>query len=319
MLTIIRHGKRAVFAVLSFFLLNHVSMAAYVVVDSDGEKTLDAIPTRVAALNWDIAEQVIELGIVPVAMPDIKGYSEWVVTPKVPRETRDIGTRVEPNYAVLRELKPDVILVASPQKDLTPKLAEIAPVLYYQTYSEAHDNAAAAITNFKRIAHVLGKSQLAENKLKQMNEELLQLKQQLSAAFSQNNQGNKGNYGKPKVSSFRFASTTSVYLYADNSIPQYALQQLGFESALPRPSSQWGITQIRLAQLNKIGNNVVLYFEPFNRQDFLARSAIWQSMPFVKSNQVQPVSAVWSYGGAMSILYNARAMADALMEVAAAQ
>ena len=313
MLTIIRHGKRTICAVLSFFLFNHVAMAAYVVVDSDGEKTLDAIPTRVAALNWDIAEQVIELGIVPVAMPDIKGYSEWVVTPKVPKETRDIGTRVEPNYAVLRELKPDVILVASPQKDLTPKLAEIAPVLYYQTYSEAHDNAAAAITNFKRIAHVLGKSQLAENKLNQMNEELLQLKQQLSAAFSQNNQG------KPKVSSFRFASTTSVYLYADNSIPQYALQQLGFESALPRPSSQWGITQIRLAQLNKIGNNVALYFEPFDRQDFLARSAIWQSMPFVKSNQVQPVSAVWSYGGAMSILYNARAMADALMEVAAAQ
>jgi iron complex transport system substrate-binding protein len=302
--------KPAVRVALIVMSLISTVLAQHRVEDSNGEQSLADIPVRVAALNWDIAEQVIELGVVPVAMPDIKGYQEWVVHPAVPAQTKDIGTRVEPNYSVLRELKPDVILVASPQKDLTSKLSEIAPVLYYETYSESHDNARAAITNFKRIAHVLGKSDVAQAKLAAMDVELNQLNQQLTAAFPN---------GKPKVSSFRFASTTSVYLYADNSMPQYALHKLGFEAALPRPSSQWGITQIRLAQLNKIGNNIALYFEPFDQQDFLATSAIWQSMPFVKSNLVTSVPAVWSYGGAMSILYNARAISEALMKVAETQ
>ncbi|MGX9417740.1 iron-siderophore ABC transporter substrate-binding protein [Vibrio sp. WJH972] len=296
--------------VLLVVSINSAAFAQHLVVDSLGEQTLPDVPIRVAALNWDIAEQVIELGVAPVAMPDIKGYTEWVVNPAVPPETQDIGSRGEPNYSVLRELKPDVILVASPQKDLAPKLSEIAPVLYYETYSELHDNAATAITNFKRIAHVLGKSDLAETKLANMEAELAQLNQQLSVAFPQ---------GKPKVSLFRFASTTSVYLYADNSMPQYALIKLGFESALPRPSSQWGVTQMRITQLNKIGENIALYFEPFDQQDFLAQSAIWQSMPFVKSDLVNSVPAVWSYGGAMSILYNARAIANTLNEVAETQ
>lgn len=78
--------------------LSFNAMADYQVEDSEGVKTLEAQPVRVAALNWDIAEQVIELGVTPVAVPDIAGYSDWVVQPAIPEGVTDIGTRTEPSF-----------------------------------------------------------------------------------------------------------------------------------------------------------------------------------------------------------------------------
>ncbi len=138
-------------------IVSFSTLASYKVVDSEGTKTLSKIPKRVAVLNWGVAEQVIELGTIPVAMSDIKGYQQWVVKPAVPKGVVDIGTRAEPNFELLAELKPDVILIASPQKDLEKRLERIAPVLYYQTFSESHNNAQAAITNFYALDTYLAK------------------------------------------------------------------------------------------------------------------------------------------------------------------
>lgn len=287
--------------------LSFNAMADYQVEDSEGVKTIKAQPVRVAALNWDIAEQVIELGVTPVAVPDIAGYSDWVVQPAIPEGVADIGTRTEPNFSALKKLNPDVILIASPQKDLQERLSEIAPVFYYQTYSEQHSNAAAAIENFKKIAQLLGKEEQANNKLAAMDARIAVLKAELAKAYPGD---------KPKVTSFRFASTTSVYIYGDNSIPQYALEQLGFENAMELPASQWGISQKRMTELKKVKNGIALYFEPFPYQDKLNQSPIWKSMPFVRNGQFSPVEASWSYGGAMSILYNAEAMAQSLLTLA---
>lgn len=287
--------------------LSFNAMADYQVEDSEGVKTIKAQPVRVAALNWDIAEQVIELGVSPVAVPDIAGYSDWVVQPAIPEGVTDIGTRTEPNFSALKKLNPDVILIASPQKDLQERFSEIAPVLYYQTYSEQHSNAAAAIENFKKIAQLLGKEEQANNKLAAMDARIAVLKAELAKAYPDD---------KPKVTSFRFASTTSVYIYGNNSIPQYALEQLGFENAMDLPASQWGISQKRMTELKKVKNGIALYFEPFPYQDKLNQSPIWKSIPFVRSGQFSPVEASWSYGGAMSILYNAEAMAQSLLALA---
>lgn len=300
------YNVKTTICMLAALMSPHV-MANFEVKDSEGNKTLDAQPVRVAALNWDIAEQVIELGVTPIAVPDISGYNDWVVQPAIPEGVTDIGTRTEPNFSALKKLNPDVILIASPQKDLQERLSDIAPVLYYQTYSEQHNNASAAIENFKMISQVIGKEKEADKKLTEMKIRIAELKLKLDKAYPSD---------KPKVTSFRFASTTSVYLYGDNSIPQYALEQLGFENAMVLPTSQWGISQKRMTDLKAINNGIALYFEPFPYQEKLNRSPVWNSMPFVKNHQVGTVAASWSYGGAMSIMYNAEAMAESLLTLA---
>ncbi|MFD2176122.1 iron-siderophore ABC transporter substrate-binding protein [Veronia pacifica] len=286
------------------------SIAAHIVTDSEGQKTLSSVPQRVAALNWDIAEQVIELGITPVGMPDIKGYQEWVVKPAVPSDVRDIGTRSEPNYELLAELKPDVILIASPQKDLFERLSEIAPVLFYQTYSEKHDNISAAFQSFRQIAQVLGKEAVADKKLALISERMDELKEQLDIAFPGD---------KPLVTTFRFASETSVYIYGKNSIPEYVLRYMGFENAMPQPASQWGVTQKGVTDLRHIKNGIAMYFQPFNHKAKLERSVVWRAMPFVRNKRVTDIESTWSYGGAMSVLYNAEAITASLLNLASVQ
>lgn len=276
--------------------------------DSRGSHTLQALPQRVAALNWDIAEQVIELGVTPVSMPNIADYNAWVAQPAVPEGVEDIGTRMEPNLERLAQLQPDVIIIASPQVDLIPKLEQIAPVLLYHTYNESHDNAQAAIENFRRMAAALGKEAEAEQRLTAMSQRLSELKAQLSEAY----------LGQlPKVVAFRFASLTSVYVYGDNSIPQYALAQLGVAPAWPQPATQWGVTQKRLKALGQLpAETVALYYQPFDEEAKLQSSKIWQALPFVRNGGVNSVAPAWNYGGAMSILYNAEVLAEALLAVA---
>lgn len=292
---------------LLFLMVSHTASAQFVVQDSRGEQVLDSIPQRVVALNWDLAEQVIELGVTPVAITDTAGYSEWVVQPALLSDIEDVGTRAEPNFEKIAAVKPDVILVASPQADLIPQLEKIAPVLYFQTYSADHDNSLMAINNFEAIALVLGKEKVAQEKLIEMDTKIAELKQQLADAY--------GN-ALPAVSVFRFATMTSVFMYGDNSTAQYALNQLGFTTALPQKSNQWGVTQLRLTDLRHIDDGIALYIEPFNEESKLNKSVIWNAMPFVRAHRVNSVESVWSYGGAMSIKYTAQALAKSLLEVA---
>lgn len=288
-------------------LLSTTSLAAITVTDSRGEHQLDTHPTRIVALNWDLAEQLLELDVVPVGVPNIKDYREWVVQPAMPDQVADIGTRAEPNLEKLAALKPDLILAASPQHDLIPRLANIAPVLYYSTFSKDTNSAEMAIRNYRLIAKVVGKSALAEEKLSAMQTRIAALKAELNNAF----QGQL-----PQVVAMRFASKTSVYIYGENSTTEYALQQLGLESALPQPATEWGIVQKRITDLQHVGTGYVLYFEPFHEEKALKKSVLWQAMPFVRMKHVNRVPSVWNYGGAMSILYIAEGMAHSLLEIA---
>ncbi|MCL1046972.1 iron-siderophore ABC transporter substrate-binding protein [Shewanella electrodiphila] len=275
--------------------------------DSNGIQQFASIPTRVAALNWDVAEQVLELGVTPIAMPDVAGYKEWVMNPAVPDEVMDVGTRVEPNFQRLAALKPDVIIIASPQLDLLPRLEQIAPVLFFQTYSEHHDNAQAALDNFLSIAKLLGKEPEAQTRIAQMHAVIAEQKQQLLSAY---------NGTLPKVSTFRFASMTSVYLYGDNSTAQYALKLLGIEPALKVEATQWGLKQQRLKSLRYIGDGVALYFEPFAQETELSQSVMWNAMPFVRHNKMNSIAPAWNYGGAISIEYMAQALTKSLLAIA---
>ncbi len=301
----------AVLALLTLLsLTSQSSFAGITVEDSRGLQQLKDIPTRVAALNWDVAEQVLALGVTPIAMPDIDGYREWVMKPAVPDSVLNIGTRVEPNFQRLAALKPDLIIIASPQLDLLPRLEQIAPVLFYQTYSEHHDNAQAAIDNFKLLAKALGREQFAEARLAEMGRKIATMRLQLEQAYA-------GTL--PKVTSFRFASMTSIYQFGDNSTAQYALSLLGIEPAIEQGRTQWGARQKRLKELRHVDDGIALYFQPFLQETELQSSVMWQAMPFVRGKRMNSIEPAWNYGGAISIEYMAQALTRSLLEIAPVQ
>lgn len=297
--------KKITFLLLTVFTV-FAAQATITVTDSRGEQSLDGYPQRIVALNWDLAEQLLELDITPIAVPNIKDYQHWVKQPAMPASVVDIGTRIEPNLEKLAALKPDLILLASPQYDLIARLEKIAPVLYYHTYSKQKNSALMAIENYRHIAKVVNKEALAEQKIAQMEQRFSELKAQLNLAFE--NQ-------LPAVVAMRFANTSSVYIYGENSTTEYALQQLGLTSALPQPATVWGIVQKRITDLQHVGEGYVLYFGSQQEQQKLEKLVLWQAMPFVRLQHANRVTPVWNYGGAMSIKYIAEALSTSLLEL----
>ncbi|MGB2079498.1 MAG: ABC transporter substrate-binding protein [Vibrio sp.] len=282
------------------------SFAQIIVQDSRGEQTLENTPKKVVALNWDLAEQVLELGVTPVGVPNIKDYHEWVVQPQIPESVVDLGTRAEPNLSEIAKLKPDVILAANPQKDLIAKLETIAPVLYYQSYSPNQNHAQEAITNFKNIAQLLDKTDVAEQKLAQMQTRFGELKAQLTKAYGDE---------LPSVVAMRFASESAVWLYTKNSTTTYALEQIGLTPALTPAEQEWGISQQPIQSLKDLTDAYVVYFGPLDSKDKLEKSMLWNAMPFVRQKHANEADAVWNYGGAMSIQYIAESVTKSLLEL----
>ncbi|MEO9654135.1 iron-siderophore ABC transporter substrate-binding protein [Marinomonas sp.] len=299
------HIKKALFAI-SCCLLS-TAYGDIRITDSDGEKIFSEHPTRIATLNWELTENAIELGVTPIAVADIKGYKEWVARPALPDASDSIGDRAEPNLTKLAQLKPDVILIGAAVKSLQSRLEKIAPVVFFDTYKKDHNNAQAADETFLTLAKLLGKEEIATQKLDQRKAVFAKLKAQLEAKYPD---------GLPKVASMRFASTTSAYVYGKNAMPEYALAALGIDNALSIDNSQWGVAQKKIRDLREVNDNVLLYFQPFYEEEKLNSSPLWQAMPFVQQGKVAPVAATWTYGGAMSLQYLAQAMTTALLGIA---
>lgn len=309
---------RYISIVLSSLLLAMTSIAcmakeAIVIEDALGTQSFTNHPQRVVALNWDILEQVLALDVVPIAAPNLPAYRQWVVNPVAPDEIQDIGTRAEPNLEMIARLKPDVILAASTQQDLLPLLKQIAPVIYLPNFSEKENAAQTAIHHYRLIAKLLGKTELAEKRLQQMDKSFEALRKKIENQYPQHQQ-------KPlEVVVMRFASLNSVFMTTENSTAQYVLEKLGLTNPIHIGPRAWGIKQERINRLQYVEDGYVLYIHPFPAEAQLKQSRLWQAMPFVQNNHVNSVRPVWTYGGAMSLLYMAEAITDSLLELGAEQ
>ncbi|MEF1289677.1 iron-siderophore ABC transporter substrate-binding protein [Vibrio sp. M260118] len=293
---------------LSLFV-SSVAHAATIANDSTSSQQFEQTPKRVVVLNWDLLEQVLTLGVIPVGAPEIESYRLWVVNPEAPSSITDIGSRSEPNLELIASLKPDVILAASPQKDLLPILKQIAPVVYLPNFTENEDAAKNAIAHFKTIAKLLDRQQKAELQLAQIEQRFAELREKLAQHYALNSD----------LVVMRFSTLNSVFLYSDNSSTQFVVSKLGFNNPIHVEPRAWDIKQTRINTLQNIDDGYVLYVLPFPQKEKLTNARLWQALPFVEKGHVNSVRSVWNYGGAMSLLYLAEAITDSLIELKEAQ
>lgn len=293
------------FALLLLFS-NGANAATISVTDSRGEQNFSAIPQKVIALDWATVENLIALEITPLAIADTTDYRTWVRRPTLPDSVIDVGTRDAPNIERIAQLQPDLIIIGAHQKALLNKLETIAPVLMFKNFSRDHDNAEVAKQTFHTLATLFNKQALAQQQMADLDNQLAQWKKQLHDHYD-------GNL--PKVSTVRFNNTALVWVYGDNSMPQFALQKLGINPALSQPATQWGVTQKKIVELASINQGILLYFEPFAQKEVLFASPLWKAMPFVRQQRFAPLPATWTYGGVLSIRYLAEAITKQLLSI----
>lgn len=279
----------------------------YQVTDSFGKHYFTEPPKRVVVTDWALLEQMLELGVQPVGAPEVERYQHYVRQPKLPSDIVDIGLRRSPNLQTIRDLKPDIIVLGTDQKSLARPFSHIATVLYYKSFSDKYrTNGKKTRERFLQIADLFQKQALAEQKLADLDRQLNVIRQQIAEHFS---------HKPPKLTLIRFSSDSKCLVYGANSIADYTLQKLGLVSGASSARSKWGEEEIRIAQLDKIEHGLVLYIKPVNNAQALFSSPLWNSLDIVEQQRVYPMQVAWSYGGAMSVLYTARAIRDALLAI----
>lgn len=260
--------------------------------DSRGEQHFDAMPKRVVALNWAMAEHLIDLEVPLLGVANPTGYSEWVGTPALPDGIVDLGKRDAPNLEQLLMLKPDLILLAGEQGPYASRFEQIAPVLHFDLFREDHDNAETARRVFAALGSFFGKAAFAERKLAEMDRRIEAQKEEIATAY---------NGTPPPVTIVRFTDEKRVVIYGKNGMTQAALNGLGLGTGYPVPNSRWGLAFKPVTALGAIAHGLVLHIEPFNKQDLLFSSDLWRAMPFVKAGNFHAIPSLWTYGGALSI------------------
>lgn len=282
--------------------------AGYEVTDSFGKHQIQAPPTRVVVTDWALLEQMLELDVNPVGAPELDLYRRYVKRPILPSDNIvDIGLRLAPKLQSLRKLKPDLIIVGTGQKNLARPFSRVAPVMYYNSFSDKYrTNGKKSRVRFLQLADLFQKRALAETKLASMDQEISEIREALLQHF---------NHKPPKVTIVRFSSHEKVLIYGENSMPLHALEQLGLQSGVSISRSKWGYKEMPISILGTINDGVILYIKPTDALDTLLKSDTWLSLLAVKEQRIHPMNAAWSYGGAMSILYNARAIQKALISI----
>lgn len=296
----------AVVIALSLSWFSASAFGAITVTDSLGKHEFKQPATRVVALNWGATEQLLELGVAPIGAADLRGYRDWVVKPGLPDNIVDVGQRGEPNVERILSLKPDLIIIGSQQRKLMDKLSQVAPVLYFDTYREDHNNAEAIDHSFIELGKALAREQQAIERLELRAERISAMKEKLLAHFG-------GDI--PDTSLVRFVDTSHVRIYGTNSMVEAALDELGIKAAIEVPNSQWGQVQKKIIDLAVVTEGAVFYIKPFPYEKRLFSMPLWQQMPFVKAGRAGSVEPSWTYGGSISIEYIAEAITESLLKI----
>lgn len=267
------------------------------VTDSRGKTITLAQPaTRVVTLEWAPTEEVLSLGVTPVAVADPKGFAGWVSSQTLPAGTVDVGLRTEPSLESIAKAEPDLILGVNgsiPEQAIA-QAEKIAPVVLLKGADATRplDNMR---DNVRAIATLLGKEAEAARLLGAFDAKLAEAK-------------GKVNQKAPYI--FTYINTTGgavdLRMHADRSLPGAVAKELGLVNAWTQPGDDaWGIGSLDLEGLTKLpADTRVLYWANSSADPIAALkgNALWSGLPFVKAGQVQPAAdRVWVYGGPASM------------------
>jgi iron complex transport system substrate-binding protein len=265
-----------------------------------GETCVSENPQRVVALEWTYVEDVLALGIQPVAIADIEGYNDWVKIPVVLDDSvQDVGDRSEPNLELITELNPDLIIAVNFRvTENYDDLSAIAPTLVFDPYPTdlSISQYEEMTTTFTTIATALNREAEGQQVLAQMEDTYANAQAALEAA---------GRAGEAFILSqgWTYDNVATFRLFTDNAMAVQILDQIGLENAWDDAPQQYGYTEIGIegfAELRADDFNF-FYVAQDTDNDFFAESPLWSSLAFVESERAYWMGGdVWLFGGPLS-------------------
>lgn len=276
-----------------------VTGGAITLTDSRGVAvTLPRAATRVVTLEWGPTEDVLALGVTPVAAADPQGFAGWVSSQTLPAGTADVGLRTEPSLESIAKAEPDLILgvTGSIPEQAIAQAEKIAPVFLLKS-ADATRPLEQMRENFTATATLLGRTDAAAPILAALEAKLAQGRQQLAGVTA------------PFIFTYInvTGSTADLRMHSDRSLPGAVAKQLGLRNAWTEPGDDgWGIGSIDLEALTTFpADTRVLYWANSEADPVAALkgNALWDGLAFVQAGHVVPAAdRIWIYGGPTSMM-----------------
>ncbi|RAR63287.1 iron complex transport system substrate-binding protein [Onishia taeanensis] len=255
-----------------------------------------AAPTRLATLDWTLAETLIALDHPPVAAAQVDAYHAWVREPAMPSSVSDLGLRTQPNLELLASIDPDRILISPMFANLVPRLERIAPVDTLALYSPGRDTWAELCELTRSVAALIDRPQAATRLIEATERALDAQKSRLDD-------------DAPPLLIVQFMDARHVRVFGDNGLYQAVLERLGLTNAWTGNTNAWGFSLAPLEALVGIDARLVVVKPyPAGVRASLADSGLWQEL-VQRQGAPLMLEPVWSFGA----LPSARRFADLLV------
>jgi len=247
-----------------------------------------ARPLRVVALEYNLVEMLLALGIPPIGAADLKGYKRWVGFGKEQLgAVASVGTRQQPSLEAIAALRPDLILgVGFRHASLLPLLQRIAPTRLLASQQRG-DGLAIMRADFAQVAGWTGREIEARQVLGRLDAMLASGRVQLRPRTGRRLGVLQGLAGSP-----------SCWAFAANSLPGGVIRALGMVNAWPDDDAAQGILTIGVEDLLTQQADLAAVVDP--RADF-TRGSLWPRVPALAQGRlVRLAPDTWTFGGPLS-------------------
>ncbi len=273
------------------------------VTHAGGDTVLEQQPERIVALEWSLVEDLLVLGIQPVAIADIEGYKTWVtIESELGDNVQDVGTRQEPSLESVSAAEPDLILgTAGRDMGIYEQFSEIAPTILETEYptEEGVTPLEDLRARLRREGGYLNRQAEAEAAIEAMDATIAEQAQRADDA---------GMTGKPYAAAqgFTVESAPTWRIFTDGSLLGDSISSLGLENAWTADGGDWGFTTNSVEAFIDLPEDVTVFYIVNDTDDivdsYLNDDPIWQSLPFVQEGRFLPLGGdTWTFGGTESV------------------
>jgi ABC-type Fe3+-hydroxamate transport system substrate-binding protein len=243
---------------------------------------------RVAVLDWVSGLNLLALGIVPVAMPELERYARLVVEPAAPPQVRELGLRSEPNLELVDRLRPDLVLIAPQMEPLRERVERIAPVESFEPngFGKA-DLLGHARASSKALAERLGAYDAFQAFTRSVDDTLAMAAERLRAYD-----------GRPLYVA-TIIDGRRLLVFGRNSLFQAVLDRFGIENAWTGATSRFGHVTLTADRLAQRPEARLLCVGDSSRASIgaLLASPVVASLSFVRERRIALIPDVLFYGG----------------------
>jgi iron complex transport system substrate-binding protein len=255
--------------------------------------------TRVVGLEWGAVENLVTLGVMPVGVADVKGYTSWVKAAPLDADVTDVGTRGEPSVDALVALDPDLVVATTDlPENVIDQIEQAVPVLVVRG-ADASKPVEQMKANLRLVARAVDRTPKAGELIAGYDAAVAAGKQKIADA---------GAAGRSftMADGWQQGSSVSIRMFTTGSLVGAVGEQLGLKNAWTADGDpDYGLAQTDVEGLTALGDVEFLYYandadggDPFAG---LAAHAIWSSLPFVTTGDVHRLpDGIWMFGGPAS-------------------